>query len=427
MARKSSTRFIAVILAIAVVMFAGAIAAFADETGGAYGPVSVTMRIDDPIMTVNGAACEVDPGRGTAPLILNDRTLIPIRALIEAFGGEVGWDENEQKITLDADGRRVEMWVDKTNIVVDGAAKQMDVAPVVINFRTMVPVRFAAENLGLSVGWDEATSTVSISSAPGGEAGTGGENAPIVDNAQKPATQGVPDMTDIPKACEFALKLPVDEPKGGRTISVDELSAILAPYYDKLDMGDGDSLYTYNINGDYKKAGGKWAMDSRFAATKTWDMINELFFKMYSESQIIFCDYDEDSVGKTECMLMIDDGDYSYMYNWEKGAKEGNMMKYKKEPSNDDSKAGYPTDAIIYDDQIINGQLCKVYSYVDIVPDNSSRTYLWLSTVTGIGIMSATYTDDGQTQFMFYTIDEKYVTVANSFFEPPASVHFSEY
>jgi len=113
----------------------------------------ISMRIGDQYMMVNGVRQEIDPGRGTVPIIINSRTLLPIRAIVEAMGGTISWDEETRTITLAANGHSVTMWMDRTNIVVDGISMTMDVAPVSINDRTMVPVRFAAENLGCEVAW----------------------------------------------------------------------------------------------------------------------------------------------------------------------------------------------------------------------------------------------------------------------------------
>ena len=65
-------------------------------------------------------------------------------------------------MSLSANGHNVTMWLDKTSLVADGNNLTMDVAPVSINDRTMVPVRFAAENLGCEVKWEEATKEVVI-------------------------------------------------------------------------------------------------------------------------------------------------------------------------------------------------------------------------------------------------------------------------
>ena len=122
----------------------------------------ITMKINDPYMYVNGVRQEIDPGRGTVPMIISSRTLVPIRAIVEAMGGTVGWEDSTRTITLSANGHNVMMWLDKTNMIADGVNKTMDVAPVSINGRTMVPVRFAAENLGCTVDWIDAIKEVII-------------------------------------------------------------------------------------------------------------------------------------------------------------------------------------------------------------------------------------------------------------------------
>ena len=105
---------------------------------------------------------EIDPGRGTVPLILDGRTLVPIRSVIEAMGGDVGWEAGEGRITLVAQGHEVVMWLGERSIVADGEAGSMDVAAQSINDRTMVPVRFAAENVGCQIAWIGSTREVII-------------------------------------------------------------------------------------------------------------------------------------------------------------------------------------------------------------------------------------------------------------------------
>jgi len=122
----------------------------------------IELVIGQKLMKVNGVKQEIDPGRETAPLVVNGRTLIPIRAVMEAMGGTVSYDAKEQKITLKKGADTLEMWIGKTNIRLNGSVKTMDTAPVVLNGRTMVPVRFVAENFGYSVAWKAAEQTVVI-------------------------------------------------------------------------------------------------------------------------------------------------------------------------------------------------------------------------------------------------------------------------
>ena len=138
------------------------IATFTVTTGSQiYKPGSfkhfILLKLDSPYMSVDGVQKEVDPGRGTAPVTISGRTMVPIRAIVEAMGGTADWDNATNKITLNARGNIVEMWLGKTDIKVNGASKKMDVVPVLKNERTFVPIRFAAENLNCKVDWINST------------------------------------------------------------------------------------------------------------------------------------------------------------------------------------------------------------------------------------------------------------------------------
>ncbi len=117
----------------------------------------IMLQLDNPYLTKNGIKEEIDPGKGTAPMILSGRTVVPIRAIVEAMGGNITWDGNTRKITLSARGNVVEMWVDKKDLFINGVKSTMDVAPTIVNGRTFVPVRFAAENLNCKVDWINST------------------------------------------------------------------------------------------------------------------------------------------------------------------------------------------------------------------------------------------------------------------------------
>ncbi|MDR7855555.1 stalk domain-containing protein [Tissierella sp.] len=117
----------------------------------------IVLQIDNPNMSVNGKIQEIDPGRGTTPIVVSSRSMVPIRAIVEAMGGTVGWDSSTQQITLTANGSTVNMWVGKKSITVNGEKREIDVTPIVQNGRTYVPVRFAAENLNAKVDWINST------------------------------------------------------------------------------------------------------------------------------------------------------------------------------------------------------------------------------------------------------------------------------
>ena len=127
----------------------------------------IMMKIGEPTMLFNEVKVEIDPGRGTAPLIDTGRTLVPIRAIIEAMGGIVLWEDSTQSITLISGDTAVldfsvEMAIDSHSLIANGVNKTMDTAPKTINERTMLPLRFVSENVGSEIAWIGSTQEIII-------------------------------------------------------------------------------------------------------------------------------------------------------------------------------------------------------------------------------------------------------------------------
>lgn len=122
----------------------------------------IVLQLDNPYMTVAGTKKEIDPGKGTKPVLIKDRTLLPIRAVMEQMNGKVSWDEQNEKITIEVQGRTIELWVGKRTAFVNGWEFALDAEPVVLHDRTLVPLRFIAEKLGTKVIWEEATNRITI-------------------------------------------------------------------------------------------------------------------------------------------------------------------------------------------------------------------------------------------------------------------------
>ncbi len=99
------------------------------------------------------------------PVIIQDRTLVPVREVFEKLNGTVEWEASEKKVTVNFGEKSIVLWIDKTDTVVNGNTISLDVPAKLINSKTMVPVRFISENDGLYVDRDGNTSTVTISKA----------------------------------------------------------------------------------------------------------------------------------------------------------------------------------------------------------------------------------------------------------------------
>lgn len=144
-----------------------AIATFTIRTGSNISDVGrqkgfIILQMDNPMMIVNGISQEIDPGRGTTPIIISGRSMVPIRAIVEAMGGSIGWDGSDSRITLNARDNQVEMWLNKNDIRRNAINARMDVVPVSQRGRTFVPVRFASENLDAKADWINSTREVVI-------------------------------------------------------------------------------------------------------------------------------------------------------------------------------------------------------------------------------------------------------------------------
>lgn len=114
---------------------------------------------EEPIkIVVNGGQIYMD----TPPVIVNDRTLVPVRAIFEALNAEVLWDANTRTVTAYGKGKNIKMTIDERFFTKDGEAIPLDAPAQIINDRTMVPARAVAEALDCNVSWDANTRTVFV-------------------------------------------------------------------------------------------------------------------------------------------------------------------------------------------------------------------------------------------------------------------------
>ncbi len=97
------------------------------------------------------------------PVIINGRTLVPLRGVLEAMGVTVGWIDETQTATAEKDGIKVTLTIDDPTLYKNGEAITLDVPAQLINSRTMVPARAVSESFGARVGWFESKSQVVIS------------------------------------------------------------------------------------------------------------------------------------------------------------------------------------------------------------------------------------------------------------------------
>ena len=98
----------------------------------------------------------------TPPVNISDRVLVPVRAIFEAMGATVLWDETTKTVTSTLGETTVTMTIDSDILTVNDQKKTLDVSPTIVSDRTMVPARAVAESFGATVSWDAANNKVEI-------------------------------------------------------------------------------------------------------------------------------------------------------------------------------------------------------------------------------------------------------------------------
>ncbi len=98
------------------------------------------------------------------PMIVNFRTMIPLRAVFEALDAEVSWDETVKRATVKKGNKSIEVTVGSYGMTADGKELLLDSPAFLFEDRIMIPVRAVSEALGYAVSWNQDTKTVDITS-----------------------------------------------------------------------------------------------------------------------------------------------------------------------------------------------------------------------------------------------------------------------
>lgn len=127
---------------------------------------TIVLRVGDPIMQVDAVRTLID-ATGAVPVIVQGRTMLPVRAIVEALGGTVSWDAARKAVGIVLGTKALELIIGRSLATVNGTPVAIDpadalVVPVIVKGRTMLPVRFVAEQLGATVDWAPVTQVVTL-------------------------------------------------------------------------------------------------------------------------------------------------------------------------------------------------------------------------------------------------------------------------
>ncbi len=145
--RASRAAFLAVTLTLLATLFAPA----------AKAASSATIPV-----TLDGLPVEFD----VPPTIVGGRALVPFRLLAEALGCDVTWDGATRHVHATApwSERTADLFIGRTDAQVSGQGRTLDVPPMIVDGRTLIPLRFFAEAFGAEVAWHDDTRSITVAS-----------------------------------------------------------------------------------------------------------------------------------------------------------------------------------------------------------------------------------------------------------------------
>lgn len=115
-------------------------------------------EVETASVKING----VSPLFTHAPFLANGSTLVPVRAVMEHLGCKVGWEDATQAVTITTVGKNISLAIGSDEIKVNGTVKKIPAPALLIGDVTYVPIRAVSEALGATVGWDDAARTAGI-------------------------------------------------------------------------------------------------------------------------------------------------------------------------------------------------------------------------------------------------------------------------
>lgn len=225
----------------------------------------------------------------TPPTVVDGRTLVPVRAIFEAIGATVEWNNDTRTATGIRDDVTVVIQIDNAIAYVNGEARTLDVPAQIINGRTMVPARFISEAMGCDVTWYQQTQTVGVANALKGQqiyvtatgekyhydgSCNGGTYYPATlaeamgrgltpcDKCVLSGSTTVPNMTSVPGTVPARLEDQQTVQTGVPETSPAGSSTSVGNNTPQVNPGDANNFNTYD-NPDQQKTDSQWVLNTK--------------------------------------------------------------------------------------------------------------------------------------------------------------------
>ena len=109
-------------------------------------------------VNINGEELITDP----PAMVESDRALVPMRAIFEKLGASVIWDGEKRSVVAAKGDSIILLQIDNTTMFVNSEKIELEVAPIIVKDRTLVPLKAVSEALGVDVKWEKETNEVNV-------------------------------------------------------------------------------------------------------------------------------------------------------------------------------------------------------------------------------------------------------------------------
>lgn len=123
--------------------------------------VMASQEQQEIIVTLDGDKLQFEQ----QPIVQNGRVLVPMRTIFEAMGATVAWDAPTKTVVGIKDSTNIKMKIGNKELIKNGQTMLLDVPPQIVNNRTLVPIRAVAESFDANVSWDANRKTVIINTS----------------------------------------------------------------------------------------------------------------------------------------------------------------------------------------------------------------------------------------------------------------------
>lgn len=162
---------------------------------------TVTLRVDSPYAYADDRIVMIDEDNSAVvPTIVNDRTLVPVRFISEVLGMDIAWDGGTQQVTVSGGGRDIVMHINNASYTVNGETKTLEAPPQIMNDRTMLPLRAVAEAFGKAVSWDQTGRLIVISDSEINDWPDRDKIVEALTSGREPDPEPIPTPTPMPEA-----------------------------------------------------------------------------------------------------------------------------------------------------------------------------------------------------------------------------------